>query len=349
MDDIFPVVQALTEAQGKKVLVTILDVNGSAYKKEGSCMLILEEGSTIGVLSGGCLEEDLKIRAQEVCKTGKCLLVIYDLNDEADTLWGYGNGCPGRVTILLEPVTVQLEKDLFKLKDFIETGVPVIGIKELPPGKCQVLNAFIPLNGEVFGIWKEEQEGNLRKNIKEAVSFMKKSGMHLLSGQTTPVFIHTYPPRPRLIVFGAGADSKPLVSLAARIGFYVVVCDWRPSYCTKEKFPDAAEHLAGFPGELAKKLEVQNSDSCVVMSHHFHKDKEFLESICSHHFRYLGIMGTSSRTESLFENRGIPEYIHAPIGLSIGAKGPEEIAVSIVAELIKAYRKDAGEASWVRG
>jgi len=142
-----------------------------------------------------------------------------------------------------------------------------------------------------------------------------------------------YSPRPRLFVFGADDGSRPIVELATLCGFRVAVGDWRAAYCHSERYPTAACDV-GNAAELIERLAVGCEDYIVICSHHTRRDREILELALAIRPVYLGVMGSSSRIKRLFDGLPMPSWVHAPIGVPIGADGPQQIAVSVVAELI---------------
>lgn len=146
-------------------------------------------------------------------------------------------------------------------------------------------------------------------------------------------------PKPCLYVFGAGEDAKPLVSLAARAGFHVTVIDWRPALCHHGHFPEAGRLITGAPEEVMEGLSMTKRDFVVIMTHSFQKDQIILHTLKNENVFYKGVLGPRRRTERLLGGAEIPEDIHSPVGLPIGAQGPKEIAVSIVGEMIQKMRK----------
>jgi xanthine dehydrogenase accessory factor len=326
MDDIYPILNCL-DRPGGKVLATIVDVEGSAYKKEGSAMVFFEDGTSKGMLSAGCLEEDLGFRAAEVIRKGTITTVQYDLRDETDFSWGQGAGCNGIITILLELIDDRLSADLYRLKNLLQANIPVLGFKKI--GELGEY-LFLPEEGEPFGWWDDE--------IPED-SFEGRSGMI----HEDQIFRHLYQPKPRLILFGAGSDVRPLVKMAAGIGFSVMICDWREEFCKKEYFPDADRVMVGFPHENVDKIHFNSRDFVIVASHHFQKDQEALLQLPINRVRYVGVLGPRERTKRLFRNQKVPENIHSPVGLPICAKGQEEIAISIIAEMIEVWRNPVHE------
>ncbi|MED4229475.1 XdhC family protein [Neobacillus cucumis] len=328
MEDFYQILDFL-DCPEAKVLATIISVKGSAYKKEGSSMLFFSDGSQIGMLTAGCLEQDLALKVREVFKKQETMILRYDLYMEDDLNWGQGSGCNGTLEILLEPVTEQLTEDLLLVKDLLKQHKPVIVLKKLDDLGEYI---FIEEDGEPFGQWS----GSL-----PTIEFTSKSGIVTKDGST--VYQQTFHPKPRLIVFGAGPDAKPLAALAAKTGFSVVICDWREAYCQNENFPAADQLLVGFPKDLLKQISFSPYDFVVIMTHQFKRDQELLTKILHENIKYLGVLGPRERTRRLLNYEEIPHGIFSPIGASIGAKGPVEIAVSVVAQMIEVWRKPSHE------
>ncbi|WP_338587129.1 XdhC family protein [Paenibacillus sp. Y5S-9] len=147
-----------------------------------------------------------------------------------------------------------------------------------------------------------------------------------------------YKPKPRLVIIGAGNDVIPVARLAWSAGFRVVVADWRESLCTSDRFP-GTELVLGFPREIMPLLNINYGDYLILMSHNFPRERELLEMLVDCDYAYLGIMGSKTRTARLLEGLPPLKYVHSPVGLSIGADGPEQIAISIAAELIACKHK----------
>lgn len=328
MEDFYQILSGI-EHRGEKALATIVRVRGSAYKKEGSSMLFFADGSQMGMLTAGCLEEDLAMKVKEVFDSQEPIMVQYELFDESDLGWGQGTGCNGTIDILVEPVTEKLREDLRCVRRLLNRHKPVIGLKKLDDLGEYV---FIEEEGEPFGNWS----GSL-----PTIEFTTGSRGQLR--EDSAVFQQTYLPKPRLIVFGAGPDARPLVSLAADTGFSVVVCDWREAFCQKKHFPAAEQLLLGSPANIFKKIILSPYDFVVVMTHQFQKDQEIVKKVLHKNIRYLGVLGPEERTKRLLNRETIPDWICSPMGVSIGARGPVEIAVSVVAQMIEMWRKPVHE------
>jgi len=314
METIHPILDAIQHENRSGVLATVIHVEGSAYRKEGTAMLFQDDGRQIGMISGGCLEQDLAAHAEEAWSTNRSYTVTYDMSSEDDLIWGLGAGCNGIIRVLLEPIDARMRERLLQMKYHLKQGKSVLAIRKLTPSLGT--ERIIFLTGTSVG---QERERNGRK-----------PKLHL----ERALYIQQYEPKPRLIVFGAGPDAKPLVQLASQAGHTVVLCDWREALCSKDQFPWADEIFIGAPKEIVGNLKLGPRDAVVLMTHYFQHDQALIEDLLHRELFYLGILGPRRRTSRLLGGRDIPGHVHAPIGLSIGAEGPEEIAISIMAEII---------------
>ncbi|WP_174733455.1 XdhC family protein [Mesobacillus harenae] len=343
MEGIHEILNALFLSSGKAVLATIIKVDGSAYRKEGTSMLLRENGEKTGLLSGGCLENDLSCQVSEVIQQNVAKTIKYDMQSEDDSLWGQGAGCNGAVTVLLEPIDAFFYDQLRKLKYQLDLGNRVTIIKKLTIGGTVSDYLFLSDDGQLFGKW----HGGVPKVVKRAIAIFHnktpKSGIRYLPDLGAEIYVHSFRPKPRLIVFGAGADAIPLVRIASAAGFSVSVADWRDELCREAKFPSANECIVGFPREIMNRLKLSKNDSVLIQTHQFQRDQEILQHIRNKELAYLGVLGPRKRTQRLLNGEEIPSAITSPAGLAIEAEGPEEIAISIVAELIQRQRVKKAE------
>ncbi|MEH7418392.1 XdhC family protein [Neobacillus drentensis] len=338
MDGIHEILDAIAGSANDGVLATIIQVEGSAYRKEGTSMLFRGDGTQIGLLSAGCLETDLSFQVQEVIDQRNTKTVVYDLRDEDDLSWGQGAGCNSVVSVLLEPIDACLREQLCKLKFHLDSGNRVTVIKKLAKDSSVSDYLFITDNQQLFGKWHGRVPLQIKRLVNDIHQKIPKSGITFSPELSAEIYIHCYEPKPRLIVFGAGRDAVPLVKNASQAGFSVFVSDWRPGLCKEEFFPDADQLIVGFPSEVMQRLTLSSLDSVIILTHHFQSDRELLHLLKDRKLRYLGVLGSKARTQRLLDGREIQTEIKSPVGLSIGAEGPEEIAVSIVAELIQTKR-----------
>ncbi|MFV9833237.1 XdhC family protein [Bacillus stercoris] len=339
MDDLHRILDAVANSKNAMVLATIIKVEGSAYKKEGASMLILGDKTRVGMLSAGCLEEDLVERAEQVWTTGEPLIVHFDMSEEDDLSWGQGVGCNGVLTVLLEPVKGELERNLRTVKKCLDIKKSVTRMKRFTKRLEPREDMYIVEDGSVFGTGDVKELGCIQKLRNQNPLYDTEKGIKRDEHTSDLFFIHQMVPKPCLYVFGAGEDAKPLVSLAAGIGFHVTVIDWRSSLCHNGHFPKANDLIVGVLEEVMEGLSITERDFIVIMTHSFQKDQIILHKFKNMDVFYKGVLGPRRRTERLLGGVQIPEDIHSPIGLPIGAQGPEEIAISIVGEMIKNMRK----------
>ncbi|WP_162463181.1 XdhC family protein [Paenibacillus psychroresistens] len=310
--DIFNIVTEITRNPQRSVLATTVSVQGHAYRKVGATMLMLEEGLSIGCISPGCLELDLQERVSLILLADKPQLVEYDMSDKDDLSWGEVIGCGGKLQVLLEPVSGVLLEFMLEVKRKLDQNIGVHFIRLIDPDGVHVKYKLVPF----------------AESLAETISVPGMDG-------SAKLFAQTYTPKPRLIIFGAGHDSIPIAELGRRSGFRIVIADWRPLLCAKERYGNAAEFVIGFPQKILQQLRLDDKDYVIVMSHHLRWDSEFLHGVAQCDVKYAGIMGSQTRCELLLKGIEAPERFHAPIGMKIGADGPEEIAISILAELIR--------------
>lgn len=315
------------------VLATVIHVNGSAYRKEGTTMLIKQVGPTIGVLSGGCLEEDIKYRAEKLVK-GQSQSFLYNLKSEDDLGWGQGSGCNGEIRVLLESIDSTFQTHLEKVNEQLLQGRSVLTIKKLSEDYEVMGYAFI-VDGDNY--WGKALNIGSNVELKEVTT-----GIHYSKELSGYCYFQWFHPKPRLFIYGAGADGVPLCDFAHKTGYHVTVADWREALCSKVRFPRADHLIIGFPHEVLPTVLLPQ-DHIVIMTHHFERDKEILQYVIDRPFKYIGIIGSNRRTMRLLEGQSVPPNVYTPVGLSIGAEGPEEIAISIMAQLIAVKQRGVPE------
>jgi xanthine dehydrogenase accessory factor len=312
--DGYPILSYVRDFGKPAVLATLIHVEGHSYRKAGASMLLLQDGGKIGTLSPGCVESDLQERVHELLLTGEAEHVVYNMRPEEDVIWGEAIGCGGILRILLEPLNDRLQVLLTEACLEVEAGAEAELVR--------------------YPIGRKIHYELISNRVNESNPFSDSLAKESLN----PLFSTVFSPQPRLFVFGADDGTIPIVQLASRIGFRIAVGDWRASLCHAERFPEA-QLAVGSPESIITSLGIRSSDYILICGHQMRKDREMLESLLTLRPDYLGVMGSKNRIRYLLE--GIPEThaIKAPVGLNIGAEGPEEIAISIIAELI-AVRKE---------
>jgi xanthine dehydrogenase accessory factor len=348
VEDIHHLLHVLQDDPQDSVLATIISVKGSAYRKEGATMLFQADGTQVGILSAGCLEADLAVRARDVWEQGAACTVVYDMRSEDDLSWGQGAGCIGEIQVLLEPVDEQLRVHVSNLKWWLDQGVKVSHAKKLRADGTVAEYVFLTEHGQAFGSWQDELSSVLESALlKEGWggvlgAYADHDGFVSDADSAERVFVQRFLPKPRLMIFGAGPDAKPLAAIAAQCGWAVTVADWRPASCSRTHFPQATALVVGQPSDVLAEINLTPQDSVVIMTHNFQRDKELLRALLAKELQYLGMLGPRERTARLLEDANISARLRSPVGLSIGAVGAEEIAISILADVIQHRRLRAG-------
>ncbi len=317
----------------------VLETAGSTYRKPGALMLIAANGEYAGLLSGGCLEGDLRQHAQGVIETGQALIVSYDLRGPDDLLWGLGLGCEGAMKILLmragrdnhwQPLAHLTEA----LSAHRRTAVGVVvesTLADTPlgtvvlPGSEQLHAAMSPLGSTLQSLLAESARSG-------------RIAWHATAPPASRVFVLPLALPPRVLLLGAGPDALPVVDLAARVGWKVTVTDHRPAYAQIEHFPAAERVVLARAEELADAIPLAEYSAAVVMSHHLPSDLEYLRALSTSLLPYVGLLGPPARRERLLSELGpaaerLRARLHAPVGLALGGRAPESIALAIVAEI----------------
>ncbi|WP_242222334.1 XdhC family protein [Bacillus cereus group sp. BfR-BA-01380] len=316
MTSTYDVLEALLCCEKRCALATIIHVEGSAYRKEGTMMLFREDGTKVGMLSAGCIEEELFYYAADVMEHKTWAIHTFNTKAEDDLSWGVG--CNGVIHVLVEHIDDTYKAILQDLYIHLANGSSAWMVKNLSLEQT----ALIYDNDNIFGNW----EGSL------------PHATDLKNGLQDEYYSQHFIPKPRLFIFGAGEDAKPLVHFAKETSFFVTVCDWREGLCNTDQFPNADACVVGFPVEMIQNLSLHPSDFLVIMTHHFEKDRQLLFLLLEKNVRYIGVLGPRHRTERLLEGKPIPHHLYFPVGISIGAQGPSEISISIMAEIIGQLR-----------
>jgi xanthine dehydrogenase accessory factor len=336
-------VAAIRDAQRRgegAAIATVIRVHGSAYRREGTRMLVRDDGSYECALSGGCLEPEVIERARTVIATGQSVVVKYDLED--DWLFGLGIGCTGAVDIRIERIADDpILDDWLNVLERAEPGV----LASIVGGDAPTRLLVRP-NGSTTGTL-----GNPALDTAATRQAMRRLGDALPSAgladaDGTEIFLDVSVPPARLVIFGAGYDAAPLARLAWSMGLDVTVVDVRPAFLTDTRFPDATRVLAPF-GDFIEQVPLTTRTFVVVMNHHLERDRESLRYALTAGVAYIGVLGPRARYERLLAQldadgfRPRPDAlarVRSPVGLSLGAETPEEVALSILGEMLAIQR-----------
>lgn len=350
MNEIETILTAFKNTNDSAVLATVVKVTGSAYRRPGARMLVFEDGSTVGTVSGGCLEADVTMKAVSLLKGGPSqMLVEYDTTREDEVLFGAGLGCGGSTDIFLEFLhPSEAVNSATLLSDCLSSNEPAVIATIISAqgsvADCAGAHWLIGRSDRQCGSLRDEQlqillidDGMeaLRSHRSKCISY------DLENGRAEVFYDFIAPPVP-LVIFGAGHDAQPLVALAKQLGWKVTLVDDRPAYVTGQRFPQADSLLLSRLDNVPAQLHLQANTATVVMTHNFSRDLKILKFLLESPVNYIGVLGPKLRTERLIQEirengQAITsdrlQCIHAPVGLDVGAETPAEIALSILAEI----------------
>lgn len=325
-------------------LATVVGVSRSAPRQPGAAMAVGADGEAVGSVSGGCVEGAVYELAQEVLASGEPQLTTYGYSDE--TAFAVGLTCGGMLTLLVERIDRVRTPEFGHLLGAVQRGEPV--------AVAQVLSGPAPV-GARRTVWPEHTEGSLGTEGLDVAGTADARGL-LSQGQTgqrhygphgerrvddVTVFISSFAPPPRMLVFGAIDFAAAVARIGVFLGYRVTVCDARPVFATEKRFPDAHEVVVEWPHRYLSRTRVDERTVICVLTHDPKFDIPLLEVALRTSAGYVGAMG-SRRThqERLAQLREVGittrelARLHSPIGLDVGARTPEETAVSIAAEII---------------
>jgi xanthine dehydrogenase accessory factor len=351
--DVLAAIEALSAKGERMALATIVAVRGSTYRRPGARLLVPEEGSPVGNISGGCLEGDVADMARVVMDEGRARLAGWDLTADDDAVWGLGLGCNGAIEVFIEPAERAAEVAA-ALRTALEQERPISVVTVVESSRADVepgARLVVRPDGTADGSLGEASMDATAREAATALLREERSEVRALA-EGVRAFVEVLDPPLRLIVFGAGHDAITLVAAASLLGWNLTVVDDRPAFLTRERFPEATSFVAvEEPGDAAKAAGVDERTYAVVMTHNFLRDKEYARSLLGSPAAYIGMLGPGARTERLLmelRDEGVEiagadrERIHGPAGLDLGGEGPEEIAQAIIAEIVAVKRQRAG-------
>lgn len=306
----------------KSVLATVVDLDGSSYRHPGVRMLLSSEGKMTGAVSGGCVEKEVLRRAQSVFETGQSKIMTYDGR--------YRLGCEGVLYILLEPFKVSNEfKSLF----------------------FNAIEERITISIQSYYKKEDECEGDFYSQVafcqNKSFTFSKVVERNITSKKDIKVFKQELPPCFKLLIVGGEHDAVKLCKSAVLLG-------WEIDVITSIKDP---KQLSDFPGAKSVSVntpegfnaDIIDSESAVVlMTHNYAQDLRYLLKFKDSNLQYIGVLGSAKRREQLQNDlfdyhpdldESFIDRIYSPAGLNIGAITPEEIAISILSEILATIRR----------
>lgn len=324
------------------VLGTLVATEGSTYRKPGAMMLIAADNTYRGLISGGCLEADLAEHAKQVFKDGKPRKVCYDMSQGDDFAWGLGLGCDGIIHLMLQ----RLESSTgFGFLDELD--------KAWQARKHGLLGLVIASNNPDYakGGFALKCDGGfscgdmrLLANLDTREKFAAAGGHDMsrrywqtqivTANGNVDLLLIPIMPSPSILICGAGHDALPLARLAIEMGWHTHIVDHRPGFARVDRFPSACKIKVLQPNELSTRIDLEQVDAAVLMTHHLGHDRHYLSQVVNAEIPYIGLLGPRARRDRLLSEINAPgAHVHGPAGLDIGAEMPESIALAIVAEV----------------
>jgi len=339
LDRILDTISEWSQRDVRFALATVVGVRGSTYRGLTARQLISSDGTSVGTVSGGCLDSDLHAVAAEVIATSRAQLVEFDLTADDEAVWGWGIGCNGATEVLVEPSAPAVELAR-AMADLFASHRPAALVHTLTggiPGSRAIVT-----HGGVTGSLSSEMAAEARALLGDG-----RHGIVEVGG--VRALVEVTGTRSRLIVCGAGHDAVPVVRYGAELGFEVIVVDDRRQFLTRERFPQASALVHCEPRELGSAVDLDHRAHVVLMSHNYLRDVEYLRSALHGDPAYVGVLGPGERLRRLLHDvRSMdPEIrvldrLFGPAGLDIGAEGPVEIAWAIMAEILAVRRGTVG-------
>jgi xanthine dehydrogenase accessory factor len=346
MDEVLEKLESWRQ-QGQEVAVaTVVKTSGSTPRGEGAKLLVRGDGELAGSVSGGCVETDVALHAQEVLEAGRPRLVSYGISDEMGI--SVGLACGGSIEVLING---EGEGGLDPIVELVRREVPVaIGTILRPEDRLGRRIWFA--RGETTGSFGDAA---LDAAFGDAAARLLRSGQSRViaaissGGDEAELFVDTYPAPPTLLIFGGVHVGIPLTKYAKILGYRVHVIDPRGVFATRERFVDADELFIEQPEDYLARTEINENSYVVVLTHDPKFDEPTLEHVLNTRASYVGAIGSRKTNQdrmARLEGRGVSREllarIHSPIGLDIGSQVPEEIALAIMAEVVAARYGKAG-------
>ncbi|MFQ5666613.1 MAG: XdhC family protein [Candidatus Binatia bacterium] len=338
MRDILADLERWREQDEHIALATLVAVRGSAPRAPGARLCLTRSGRMAGSVSGGCVENDVFARALQVLDHGQPVVASYGIADEFAVQVGLS--CGGRIDVLIEPFGAS--DAWHALRHALEQQRPAALAVGLTPSSLLGRKLAVVGSHATVGCIDPSLDQQVRT---EARRLLVEGGTRVLtipwSDKEATVFVEAFPPPLRLFVVGATHTAIALCRLAKGLGFHVTILDARSLYATTERFPEADEILCGTPGNTLQVATLDEYAYVVVLTHDPKFDVPALAHALRSGARYIGVMGsrgTHARRRERLQQEGFSEgalaRIRAPIGLDLGARTPEEIALAILAEML---------------
>ena len=348
MQDVFHEAVNLLEKDEQLVMATVIRTKGSTPQKPGAKLLVRKDGTGVGTLGGGCVEGDIWYAASQLMRRGgDAQYREYELNE--DLAAEDGLVCGGTMFFLIDPVyRPDQYLDYAAEIDAAYEGGPSVALASLIKTANGQLKAGHVIGSKLFVREDGSTEGSLgdlgldRDAVKRARGLMAMGrNEYVITDEGAEYFIEAYTTPPQLVICGGGHVSRALASHAKPLGFRLFITDDREEFANPQRFPEADMVVAKKPEDALKELPI-NANTFIVVATRGHRfDNVALAAAADTPARYVGLMGSKRKTILIYEDlvrMGLDEErlreIRSPIGLDIHARTPEEIAISIMGEIL---------------
>jgi xanthine dehydrogenase accessory factor len=358
LEDIVKAFDAAQEEGKQTALATVVQVEGSSYRRAGARMLVTEDGELTGAISGGCLEGDALRKARLAMSQQQPMLVTYDTTDDDDAKLGVGLGCNGIIHILIEPIfTSNVNHPINLFKKFLSKRQNAVVVtlfsltdrKATQPGTC----LFLTDEEQICNCTVDELKDDLLNDAQSVLQIGKSTTKTYQSGVELTAFVELLKPAVSLLLFGAGNDAIPLVQMAAVLGWHTTVIDGRTNYAERNRFPLAKRVLLAKPDQALSMVNIDSRTVAVLMTHNYNYDLAMLRQLLPLQLTYVGSLGPKKKLQRMLDelqDEGLSyssdelQSIYGPTGLDIGAETSEEIALSILSEIQAVLMQREGKA-----
>jgi xanthine/CO dehydrogenase XdhC/CoxF family maturation factor len=349
---------ALKAEEVASALAIVVSVEQSSYRRIGARLLVADDGRYVGGISGGCLEGDALRRARRAILSGEPSLHAYDTLDGEDEVIGIGLGCNGRIEVLFVPLDYDdLDNEVEILRQLVSTRVPVVlarllaGTNGTPPPAGLFRHEVLDELATLLGV--KTTALTLLADDYLAEGRSKVARITVSNGRQHPLLFEILQPRIHLVVTGTNYDIPAALAAARHLAWRTTVIGPRRKFTTA--IAALADTLLDYTE--ADRVDVDSATAVALMSHDYDWDSNMVQHFLHPALRrpnptplpYFALLGPRKRTESLANDLDLPELlthptVYSPLGLDIGAETPEEIAASLVAEIIMVFRRRNGGA-----
>ena len=350
MKEIDDIIAAYGEAQANGIraaLATVVKVEGSSYRQPGARMLVTEDGRLTGAISGGCLEGDALRKALLAIHQQQNKLITYDTSEAGNVEFGVQLGCNGIVHILFEYIDPQESRNpitLLKALQEERRETVVVTLFSTKHRHLQQGTLLVADRGNLPAVIANQAYGTALADAAAAVLESHNSTLLKFEadGRAQEALVEFRPPAIRLYIVGAGNDAKPLVDMAAVLGWETTVIDGRATHATAQRFPKAGAVKLATPDRVLDGVTADRFTAFVLMTHNYHYDLAVLQQLVTTDTRYIGSLGPKTKLQRMFDELdtvGNPltedqkARIYGPVGLDIGGETSDEIALAILAEI----------------